>query len=127
MLKLLPAAGVSVLLLVLPRTIDPDAASLGGRVTDQNTTPIEAARISARNKFSGEVEIVESDAAGLYKIDRLQQGRYSVFAHAEGYGCAWVLNVFLCRGEYTNLDLVLTRSGKKVPSANCLQDTRNIQ
>jgi hypothetical protein len=76
-----------------------------------------------RNKFSGEVEIAKSSSAGLYRIAGLRQGRYSVFAQAESYGCRWVLNVLLFRGKHTNLDLVLTDSQKKVPSANCVEMT----
>jgi hypothetical protein len=122
MMKLALLVSVAVLLLALPRIDDPDAASLGGRVTDENAAPIAGARISIRNKFSGESAAAKSNTAGLYRITGLRQGRYSVFAQAEGYGCTWVLNVLLFRGKHTNLDLALTDSLKKVPSANCMEN-----
>ena len=105
MIKLLSLAAVSMLVLILPRTGNPDAASLGGRVTDENLVAIASATVSARNAFSGEVESMKSDATGLYKFTGLRQGRYSVFVKAEGSCSKWVFNVFLFRGEHTHLDL----------------------
>jgi hypothetical protein len=126
-MKLAVLLTISVLLPAAPRTDDRDTASLGGRVTDENKAPIASAKVSIRNKFSGEVQIVKSDGAGFYRIAALRPGRYSVFAQAESYGCTWVLNVFLFRGKDTNLDLVLTDSLKKRSSANCAEVIRSAQ
>src|SRR5262245_9588933 len=112
MVKLLLTAAVLILLLS-GRTADPDAASLGGRVTDENNVPIPGARISVRHRFSDEFHIVNTDSEGIYKLEALRQGRYSVFAQAESYGCRWVFNVFVFRGQHTNLDLVLRTSTRK--------------
>jgi hypothetical protein len=125
MVKTLSVATISVLLLVVPRTDAPDNASLGGRIADEKGAPIAGARITARNKFSGEFEVSKSDSAGLYRIAQLKQGRYSVYAQAVGYGCTWVLNVLLFRGNHTTLDLVLTDSRKKESSANCTKVPRS--
>jgi hypothetical protein len=125
MVKLFPLVAISVVLWILPRTEDPDTASLGGRVTDESNAPIAAARISVRNKFSGDVEIVRSDEAGLYRIGGLRQGRYSVFAQAEGHGCTWVLDVILFRGKHTNLDLILT--GSRKTTDDCMDSIRSAQ
>lgn len=112
MVKLLLTA--VVLIVLLPgRTADPDAASLGGRVTDENNVPIPGARISVRDSFSEEFHIVKTDSEGIYKVEALRQGRYSVFAQAESYGCKWVFNVLVFRGQHTNLDLVLTDARRK--------------
>jgi hypothetical protein len=127
MMKLFLLMVISVLLPAIPRTEDPEAASLGGRVSDQGGAPIAGARISVRNKFSGEVEIAKSDEAGLYRVAGLRQGQYSVFAQAEGYGCSLVLNVLLFRGRHTKLNLTLTDSRKKVPSVNCMELIRSTQ
>jgi hypothetical protein len=123
MLKLLSIG--TMLVLALARIDHPDDASLGGRVTDGNLVPIPSATISARSVFSGEVEYSRSDATGLYKFTGLRQGRYSVFAEAEGYGRRWVFNIFLFRGEHTELELVLTRCRKEVPSDRCTQTVRS--
>jgi hypothetical protein len=96
-----------LLLLILPRIDDPDAASLGGRVTNENQEAIDRATVSATNVFSREVEVTQSDAAGFYKLTALRQGRYSVLAKAEGHGCTWVFNVFVVRGQHTQLDITL--------------------
>src|SRR5688500_12947616 len=105
MMKLFVIAGISMLAFVVPGTDHPDEASLGGRVTDENLLAISGATVSAQHVFSGEVEIVLTDSKGLYRFDGLKQGRYSVFGKAEGYGCIWVFNVLLHRGQHTALDL----------------------
>jgi hypothetical protein len=122
MMKLLSMGTVFVL--ALARIDHPDDASLGGRVTDENLAPIASATISARNLLSGEVEYARSDANGLYKFTGMRQGRYSVFAEAEGYGRRWVFNIFLFRGKYTQLDLVLATCRKGVPSDGCTESGR---
>src|SRR5437899_3012568 len=114
MMKLLSVASVSVLLFILPRTDHPDAATLGGRVTDENLVAIANATISAGNVFTREIEFVKSDTTGLYRFTGLRQGRYSVLGKAEGHGSTWVFNVFLFRGQHTQLDLMLPSSGKEV-------------
>jgi hypothetical protein len=123
MMKLLPMS--AVLLLALARTDHPDAASMGGRITDENMIAIRSATISARNAFSEEVEYTRSDSNGSYEFIGLRQGRYSVFAKAEGYGCIWVFNVLLYREKRTQLDLILTASREGVPSERCKEWIRS--
>jgi hypothetical protein len=124
-MKLLLAVTVSVFLAAVPRVQHPDGASLGGRVTDEEAVPIPGARISVRSKFSGKVQVVRSNAAGMYRIAGLKQGRYSIFARAESYGSTCVFNVILYRGKHTNLDLVLTDSLKRETSGNCAETIRS--
>ena len=122
MMKLLSIG--AVLVLTLARIDHPGDASLGGRVTDENLVPIASATISARNVFSDEVEYARSDANGFYKFIGLKQGRYSVFVEAKGYGSKRVFDVFLFRGEHTQLDFVLTTSRKGVPSDRSTESVR---
>ena len=126
MIKLFGLATVLVLL-ILPRIDDPDAASLGGRITDENLRAIAGATVSATNVFSREVEVAQSDAAGFYKLGPMRQGRYSVFAKAEGHGCTWVFNVVLFRGQRTQLDLTLHGSQKKVRTGDCTEVVRSTK
>ena len=126
MFKLFGLATV-LLLLVLPRIDDPDAASLGGRITNENHEAIVGATVSATNVFSQEVEATQSDATGFYKLVRLRQGRYSVFATAEGYGCTSVFNVLLFRGQHTQLDLTLRGPHKKVRAGECTEVVRSTK
>lgn len=123
MMKLLSVS--AVLLLAFARIDHPDAASLGGRITDENRVAIPLATISARNVFSDDVEYARSDSQGSYEFIGLRQGRYSVFASAEGYGCAWAFNVFLYREKRTQLDLMLRASNNGVPSEECKEWVRN--
>jgi hypothetical protein len=123
MMKLLPMS--TVLFLALARTDHPDAASLGGRITDENMTAIPSATISARGVFSEEVEYTRSDLKGSYEFIGLRQRRYSVFVKAEGYGCTWVFNVLLYREKLTQLDLILRASSKGVPSEKCKESIRS--
>jgi protocatechuate 3,4-dioxygenase beta subunit len=117
----------ALLLLMFPRTDHPDAASLGGRVTDENQRAIHGATVSVTNVFSQEVQIVRSDAAGAYRLTGLRQGRYSVFATAEGHVCSWVFDVLLYRGEHTHLDLTLRGSQKKPRTTDCTNAVRSTQ
>jgi hypothetical protein len=117
--KLLLLASVSFLLFILPRTDDADTSQLEGRVMSVNKVVIAGAKISARNNFSGKVETAASDTNGWYALTRLQQGRYSTFATAEGYGCVWVFNVYVFRGEHTRLDFTLTESQTQPFAAGC--------
>jgi hypothetical protein len=123
MMKLLSIS--TVLLLGLARTGDPDGASLGGRITDENMAPIPSATISTRNASSGDVEYARSDSTGSFEFIGLRQGQYSVFAKAEGYGCTWVFNVFLYRATRTHLDLKLRASRKGAPSEACKERVRS--
>ena len=126
MIKLFGFATVA-LLLILPRGDDADAASLGGRITDEDQRPIEGAQVSASNVFSREIEMVQSDAAGYYKLVPLRQGRYSVFVKADGHGCTWVFNILLFRGQHTQLDIVLRRSQKKDQAGDCTKVWRSTR
>jgi hypothetical protein len=79
---------------------------------------IAGATVSARSNFSGKVAVVKSDADGWYKLAGLQQGRYSAFAKAEGYGCVWVPEVFLFRGERTRVDFTFAKAHVRRPAAS---------
>jgi hypothetical protein len=107
MMKMMLLAGIS-LLFILPRT-EPNAASVGGYVTDENQAPIAGAAVSIRNVFSGQVNVTNSDRTGSYNLTGRKQGRYSAFAKAEGYGSVWVFNIILSSGEHQQLDFVLAR------------------
>ena len=116
----LVSIAVGLMLAIVPRgTDDPETASLGGRVTDESNAGISSATVSTRNVFSGETEYVRTTHTGEYRFTGMKQGRYSVFARAEGYGCRWVMNVILHRGKHTELHLVLTTSRKDAPSDGC--------
>jgi hypothetical protein len=122
-MKLISIA-VGLVLVIAPRgTDDPQAASLGGRVIDENKVGIALATVSTRNVFSGETEYARTSLTGEYRFAGLRQGRYSVFAQAEGYGCRWIMNVILRRGEHTQLDLVLTASRKGGPTGGCKESS----
>jgi hypothetical protein len=116
-----------LILFILPRIDDPDAASLGGRVSDENQKAINGVTVSATNVFSQKVDVVRSDAAGLYQFGPLRQGRYSVFAKAEGHACTWVFNVFLFRGQHTSLDITLRGSQKGVRAGDCTEAVRSTR
>jgi Carboxypeptidase regulatory-like domain len=119
MTKLMWLASVSAFLLILPRNDSPDMASLGGRVTNEDSVPIAGASVSARNRFSGDVAYASSDVDGLYKLTGLKHGRYSAFAAAEGHSRVWVPNVFLYSGQHTSLDFVLTKSQADISADDC--------
>lgn len=126
MIRLFGPATV-LFLLILARIDDPDAASLGGRITDESQRAIAGATVSATNVFSRKVEVVQSDAAGFYRLGPMRQGRYSVFAKAEGHGCTWVFNVVLFRGQHTQLDITLRGSQKNGRAGDCTEVVRSTR
>ena len=111
----------ALLLFTLPRDEHPDAASLGGRITDEKQLAVAGATVSATNVFSRQVEFTQSDRDGFYRLAGLRQGRYSVFVKTEDYGCKWIFNILLYRDQHTQLDVVLTKSQKKVPTGDCVE------
>jgi hypothetical protein len=119
MTKLFLVAAIALLLFGAPRAEDPDTGTLEGRVTDGTDAAIPGAKVSVRNNFSGNVAVAMTDTNGFYRLYGLQQGRYSAFATAEGYGCVWVFNVAVYRGESTRLDFVLADAYRRTSASNC--------
>ena len=119
MVKLISLAAISLLLFIEPRAEDPDTAILEGRVTDPRNAPISGASVSVRNSLSGKVDVAITDVKGWYILAGLQQGRYSAFTTAEGYGCVWIFNVPLFRGERARLDFTLGDSHQRTSPASC--------
>jgi len=111
MTRLLGASSL-LLLLAVARSDDPDMAALRGRIADENNCAIDRATIVAKNVFSRDVWSARSDAAGMYELSGMRQGRYSVFVSAEGYGCKSLFNVLLFRGKNTELDVTLSSANK---------------
>lgn len=102
----------------------PDRASLGGRVTDQAGAPVRGATVSATNTFTQDTVVARTDNEGLYGWKGLRQGRYSLFVSADGYGCLWMFDICLYRGEHTELNLTLRRSRDK-QAGNCVSSQRS--
>jgi hypothetical protein len=99
---------LGITLFILPRS-DPNTASMGGYVTDENRTPISAAAVSVRNVFSGQVEVTNTGPTGSYSLTGIKQGRYSAYAEAQGHASVWVFNIILSSGEHRQLDFTLAR------------------
>ena len=119
MIKTAAVGVISLLTLVLPRTEQPDRASVGGYVWNDARHPIAGATISMRNVFTGDVTITTSDQSGNYVLLDLPKGRYSAIAMADGHGCVWVPNVFLYSGEHTKLDFTLPRLRPGIETETC--------
>jgi hypothetical protein len=127
MMKLFSITAMMALLVITPRIDNPDRASVGGRITEERLVPIPGASVSARNTFSGEVETVKSDSKGLYIITGLRQGRYSLFVQAQGYCSVSIYHVALFRSQFTQLDITLSRSMKKLPVRDCTEAARESE
>lgn len=62
------------------------AASLAGTVLDANGALLAGASVTAYNAKSGDVRTTTTNAEGVYRIDALPPGTYTVTFSAEGFG-----------------------------------------
>lgn len=83
------------------------AASLAGVVTSPAGSPVANASVSVTNTATGRSSQAQSDAAGLYSLQGLAPGAYTVSVSAQGYAPKTV-SVTLNGAGTQRLDLPLT-------------------
>lgn len=60
--------------------------SVGGHVVDEQGQPMAGAQVFAEPGLSGPVRATQSDAAGAFRFEDLEDGPVGIFAIAAGYG-----------------------------------------
>jgi hypothetical protein len=95
------------LLLVMLLAILPDVpvGVVEGTVTNEIGTPMSEVNIRLRHTMNGAVLQTTSDQTGAYLFKDVPQGRYSLWASAEGYGSVWVRELVVNAGERVRHDI----------------------
>lgn len=88
-----------------------------GLVFDQAGLPIGQARIQACNTMRGDCASAFSDPSGFYRLDRLQPGRYSLWAEARLHNSEWIPMVMVEEAHVTRYDFQLRR---EIPTMTAL-------
>ena len=83
-------------------------ATLAGQVLDQSGSAVAAAKLVIKNNATGEVRTVTTNAKGLYSVQSLQPGIYSVAVSAPGFATRVQQTVELTVGATRELDLSLS-------------------
>jgi hypothetical protein len=102
------------LLLPLAAARDEGTASIEGVVMDHAHKPIRGAVVRARHSMTEFSANAVTNERGEYTIEQLHQGRYSLFASAEGYNSVWIREVIVYSGEHVRQDF---RLAAKNPSS----------
>ncbi|HXP86646.1 MAG TPA: carboxypeptidase-like regulatory domain-containing protein [Bryobacteraceae bacterium] len=102
---------VLILLLVasIPLAMQLETGSIQGKITDDRG-PVANASVDARNVMSGATARAMTDASGVYKLENLRSGRYSLFVTAAGHDSLWVRQVVVEPGRSTSRDLQVNRA-----------------
>lgn len=98
-----------LLLAAIPLAMQRNSGKINGLITDERG-PIAKASLEARNVMSGVVFRVHSDAAGLYKVESVPQGRYSLWVQAPGHDSVWIPEIIVEQGKATRRDIRLGKS-----------------
>ena len=86
----------------------PQNVVLQGQVLDAAQHPVAGALVSAANSRGEVVMYATADYAGVFRMDELQAGVYSLQAHAYGFSPAEVTGVGLVEFQAADVDLMVT-------------------
>lgn len=102
------AAGILALFLLAPNLSRAQTAAtiLSGTVTDASGKALPNAKISVKNKETGQSIETQADSAGRYSVPNLVPGAYAISVSAEGFD-AKVANVDITETKQQNMDLTL--------------------
>lgn len=121
--KSILGAGILLLSFSIPVSLwaQTPSATLSGTVTDSSGSPVDHAKISVNNVFSGQTVETESDASGDYKVLNLAPGQYEVSVSAEGFTTS-TTRIKLAAGAAQALPVTLagSASNANVPSLSSL-------
>ena len=93
----------------LARQFEPETGSIQGVITDQ-LGPVAQASVEARDLATGAVSDAETDRAGLYRLENLRPGKYSLWVEALFHDSLWVQQVVVDHGQTVQHDIFLLRT-----------------
>ena len=84
------------------------SAALTGTVFDQSKAVIPGAQVEAINKETGSARSATTNESGVYRIDLLQAGTYTVKASMKGFTTVTSQDVRLLVGQTSDIDFTLS-------------------
>ncbi len=97
------------LLLLLMVPVEDKTAAINGTIVDQNNNPISGAEVII---LPGYPLIAETDEKGVFSLDPIEPGKYTVIIIKSSY-TPWVgRNIYVESGQKASLDITLLRSIK---------------
>jgi hypothetical protein len=96
----------------LAKQFEPETGSIQGVITDQ-LGPVAQASVEARDLATGTILEAESDPAGLYRLENLHPGKYSLFVHALYHDSLWIQQIPVDHGQTVQHDIFLLRTPKE--------------
>lgn len=131
-LRSVPSSSALILVLIFVLTslgqAQEAAGTISGTVTDGSGKALANAKVSVKNKVSGQVAEAETDSDGHYTIPNLAPGDYDVTASQDGNSATGTAS--LAAGAQQSLSLTLTPSAtpsQNLPSAPSPQKTEPTQ
>jgi hypothetical protein len=96
-------------------------ASISGQVTDSQGSAVAKARVTLKNKATGQTREAQTDDEGNYRIQNLLPAAYEIRVEAQGFAAAVVESVTLAVGEVPTVNVPLKPAG----TAEIVQVTSN--
>jgi len=98
--------------LPLAKQLEPETGCIQGLISDQ-LGPLPQASVEARNLMTGAISYAESDPAGLYMLDKLNAGRYSLWVTARYHDSLWVQQIAVEHGQTVQRDIFLASTARQ--------------
>jgi hypothetical protein len=105
------SAAICLLTCIGPATAQPAVASLSGRVTDPQTTPVPAATVTVRDVATARTWTATTDADGRFLVPMLPPGTYDADVRLDGFRTWRTRGIALEVGRDRNLDVQLEVGG----------------
>ncbi len=87
------------------------SGSLAGQVKDESGAALAAARVVARQETTGFTRSAVSDPSGVYRIEQMAPGTYSIEVHHDGFRTAVASHVTIEVQQQATLDFSLKVGG----------------
>ena len=100
-----------LIVLIFPRCLHAQTASIGGTITDSTGAAVPKVKITAQNVDTGEAQIAQSDESGVYRMTNLNPGIYDITIEHSSFKTVVYSQIPL------SVDQVLTLDAKLAVSA----------
>ncbi len=106
-----PSLLIVMLLLSLPIMAQETTGNITGTVRDQSGGVIPGATVTITNQETEREMVIATDAAGVYRAEDLQPGRYTVGFQATGFSSGQVNDIQVLLGRTAQVDVNMQVSG----------------